>query len=254
MRLKAAAVLLIALSCAWPSFAAPTLFGFALNTLDVNASLMVIGSVPPVGYGDVSPIVQLIGISLPVRVSGPYFLEPMLEFFGTNYEWTGTYGTAVPAQAEAGGGFFTLGTLISMHAGASFPVSPVVSLGGSVGLDLLLRFPIEFTNMSAQSVDGRLPALGYFFDKVRFLYPETRLFLRWQISDAIGLVVNLRAFYPLFHLWDGLGQSFFDQFMFSGGLGFAIRLGPGPTAATPPPAEAAPAAEPVPAAEPAPAK
>ena len=227
MRLKVAAVLLIALASASQSFASPTVFGFALNELDVNASLMVIGSVPPAGLGDVSPIVQLIGVSVPVRLSGPYFLEPMLEFFGTNYEWDDTSGTAFPTQAEAGAGFFTLGTLISMHAGASFPVSPVLSLGGSLGLDLLLRFPLEFINKSAESVDGRLPALGYFFGKVRFLYPETRLFLRWQVTDAVGLVVNLRAFYPLFHLWDGLGQSFFDQFMFSGGLGFAVRLGPG---------------------------
>jgi hypothetical protein len=43
--------------------------------------------------------------------------------------------------------------------------------------------------------------------------------------------VNVRAFYPLFHLWDGLNAPFLDQFMFSGGIGVAIRLGrPAPTA------------------------
>jgi len=252
MRIKFAAVLLIALAFASPSFATPTVFGLALNELDVNASLMVIGSVPPAGLGDVSPIVQLIGVSLPVRISGPYFLEPMLELFGTNYEWDDKSGTAFPTQIEAGPGFFTLGTLISMHAGASFPVSPVISLGGSIGLDFLLRFPLEFTNMSAESVSGRRPALGYFFGTGRFFYPETRLFLRWQVSDAVGLVVNLRAFYPLFHLWDGLRQPFFDQFMFSGGLGFAVRLGPAPAPA-PEPSPAAPEPSP-PAAEPAPAR
>ena len=68
-------------------------------------------------------------------------------------------------------------------------------------------------------------ALSYFFSMGRFFYPETRFFLRWQISDPVALTFNLRAFYPLFHLWDGLSQSFFEQFMLSGGLGFGIQLG-----------------------------
>jgi hypothetical protein len=222
-------------------------FAISINELDVNASLMMIGSVPPPQKGDVSPIVQLFGVSLPLHVSGPYYLEPMLEFFGTNYEWTGTYGTAVPTQIETAAGFFILGTLLSMHAGVRFPITPQVSIGGSVGLDFLLRFPLEFSNNTQSSVDGRGPALNYFFAMGRFLYPETRLSFIWQVSDAIGLIVNLRAFYPVFHLWDGMGQPFFDQFMVAGGLGIAIRLGPAPTipastAAPAPPASAPPSA------------
>lgn len=224
MRLKLAAVLFVVLAVASPAFA------LSLNELDINASLMMIGSVPPAGYGDVSPIVQLIGVSLPLRVSGTFYLEPMLEFFGTNYEWTGPNATAVPAQIEAAAGFFTLGTLISLHAGMRFPITPQVSLGGSVGLDFLLRFPLEFSNMSQSSIDGRGPSLSYFFAAGRFFYPETRFSVIWQISDAIGLIVNLRAFYPVFHLWDNMGQPFFDQFMFAGGLGIAIRLGHAPPA------------------------
>jgi hypothetical protein len=241
MRLKVAAILCLALAVAAPGFA------LSLNELDVNASLMVIGSVPPPHKGDVSPIVQLFGVSLPLRVTESFYLEPMLEFFGTNYEWTGSYGTAVPTQIETAAGFFTLGTLISMHAGMRFALTPQLSLGGSIGADFLLRFPLEFFNDAQSSIDGRGPALNYFFANARFFYPETRLSLRWQVSDAIGLIVNLRAFYPLFHLWDGMGQPFIDQFMFAGGLGIAIRLGRAPAAPAPaapaPEAPAAPATE-----------
>jgi hypothetical protein len=223
MRLKVSAILLMVLVIGAPSFA------LTINELDANFSLMIIGNRTPSHYSGVSPIVQLIGASLPLRVAGPFFVEPMLELFGTYYEWT-TEGTSVPTEYDTNAGFFTLGTLISLHSGLSFPVSPTVSLGGSVGLDFLLRFPIELVNESQDSIDGRDPSLGYFFGMGRFLYPETRFFMHWQISEPIGLVVNLRAFYPVFHFWDGLDQPFFDQFMFSAGLGIAIRLGAAPAA------------------------
>ena len=239
MRLKVAAVLCVVLAISAPGFA------LSLNELDVNASLMVIGN--PGGYGDVSPIVQLFGVSLPMRLSGLFYIEPMLEFFGTNYEWIDANSTAVPAQIEAAAGFWTLGALISMHAGVRYAITPKVSLGGSVGADFLLRFPLELSNNSPSSVEGRGPALNYFFAKGRFFYPETRFSVIWQVSDAISLILNLRAFYPVFHLWDGMGQPFVDQFMFAGGLGIAIRLGPAPAAPASTPASApaeAPAAAP----------
>jgi hypothetical protein len=248
MRLKVAAILCLVLAIAAPGFA------LSINELDINASLMVIGSVPPAGHGDVSPIVQLIGASLPLHVSGPFYIEPMLEFFGTLYEWVDASGVAVPTQIETASGFWTLGTLLSMHAGMRFLLTPQLSLVGSIGADFLLRFPIELSNKSAS---GMGPALNYFFASARFFYPETRVSLRWQVSDVIGLIVNLRAFYPVFHLWDGMSQPFIDQFMFAGGLGIAIRLGPAPTAPAPAapapeaPAPAAPAPEaPAPAAPP----
>ena len=62
----------------------------------------------------------------------------------------------------------------------------------------------------------------------RFFYPETRFFLRWHVTEPVDLLVNLRAFYPVFHLWDGSGQPFWDQLMVSFGIGFGIKLGSAP--------------------------
>jgi hypothetical protein len=212
--------LLLALSVCIPSVAALT-----LTDIDANASLLVIGTYPPAGYGGPNPaLTYLLGASLPLRFTNIFFLEPGLELFGTYYEWTYDSATAVPTLYESGGSFFTLGALISAQAGVSFPVSSAVSLGGSLGLDVLLRFPLEFFNPLPQSVNGKQPALGYFFGEGRFFYPETRLFMRWSVSPALALIVNLRAFYPLFHAWDGLGQPFLDQFMGAAGIGLAFRL------------------------------
>jgi len=202
--------------------------------LSVNTSALLIGTIPPAGFGGPNPqVTYLVGASLPLPVAGIFFLEPMVELFGTYYEWVNAASVAVPALEEAGGSFLTLGTLVSLHGGAGFPLSSAVSLGGSLGLDVLLRFPIAQASDGPGSAAGQAAAPGYFFGAGRFIYPETRLFLRLKFSNALTLVLNVRAFYPVFHLWDGLGQPFLDQFMLSGGLGFAMRLGAVPPAASP---------------------
>jgi hypothetical protein len=220
----------VLLLCAVLCVSAPV-FALSVNELDANFSLMMLGSVPPAGYGQGNSIVQLWGAALPIQITGFFFLEPMLEFFGTYYQWTESNATAVPTQYETGDGFYTFATLISLHAGLDFPLGKVISLGGSIGADFLLRFPFDPANTNPDSVVDRPSSLNFFFTEGRFFYPESRLFLHWKASDVFGLVVNLRAFYPLFHLWDGLNQPFLDQFLFSGGIGVAIRLGKPPTPA-----------------------
>jgi hypothetical protein len=228
MRAKAACLLLVAF------LSAPALGALSVSTLDADAGLLLIGTVPPATYGGPNPdLTYLLGASLPLFFTDVFFLEPRLELFGTYYEWTGTNATAVPTVEERGGSFWTMGTLISLQAGVQFLVSPAVSLGGAIGLDVLLRFPIEFFNVNSDSVSGRAPALAYFFGQGRFFYPESRLYARWQFTQDIALVVNLRVMYPLFHAWDGLGQPFQDQLMGSLGAGFSVRLGAAPAAADP---------------------
>lgn len=237
MRLRVAVALIIVCAVAAPGFA------LSISELDANASLMLIANTS--SYGDVSPIVQVFGASLPLKLTGPFYIEPKLEFFGQLYQWVDANAIAVPTQIETASGFWTLGTLISMHAGGRWAVSPKVSLGGSIGADFLLRFPIELWNKDAS---GMGPALNYFFGKGRFFYPETTFSVIWQISEPIGLIFNIRALFPVFHLWDGMGQPFIDQFIVGAGIGVAIRLGSAPKASAP----AAPAPDAPPPAVPAP--
>ncbi|HEY9595525.1 MAG TPA: hypothetical protein VHE79_13690, partial [Spirochaetia bacterium] len=199
----------IALLC----LAAVPAVAVSVDELDVDFSpFHLIATADPDATGP-SAIVQLYGVSLPLRLGGPWFVEPIVELFGTYYLWTGT--AAAPSSMEWGTGFFTLGTLVSLHGGVSFPVTKELELGGSLGLDFLLRFPMEFQN----NVDTS-GALAWFFADGRFFYPETRLFLRWHIIERIDLIVNLRVFYPLFHAWDGSSFPFYDQLMATAGLGF----------------------------------
>jgi hypothetical protein len=110
----------------------------------------------------------------------------------------------------------------------SFPISSAVSLGGAIGLDFLLRFPFELQNTTDANKADQSSGLSWFYGSGRFFYPETRFFLRWHVTEPVDLLVNLRAFYPVFHLWDGSGQPFWDQLMVSFGIGFGIKLGSAP--------------------------
>ena len=92
-----------------------------------------------------------------------------------------------------------------MRAGAAFPVSTRVSLRASLGIDLLLRFPIDLEAGAAARKDARRFSLAYFYGKGRFLYPETSLFCKWRISERFGL-------------------AYLDQLVIGGGLGFTYSL------------------------------
>ena len=219
MRLKVGCLIAaVSLVCA------PVLPGLSLTDVDANGGGLLIGTWPPSGYVEPNPAVSyVLGASLPLWLTPVFFLEPDIELWGTFYEWTGDGGVAVPTLYESAASFYTVGILVSAQAGAAFPVSPAVSLGGALGLDLLFRFPVDpFNSVSASS---QQPALDWFFADGRFFYPETRLFLRWTMSPSIVFILNLRAFYPLFHAWDGAGQPFLDQAMGAVDVGVGFRLG-----------------------------
>ncbi|MGA2764891.1 MAG: hypothetical protein ABSG17_16200 [Spirochaetia bacterium] len=210
---------------------APVLsFALSISELDVNVGLLFIGSAPPPGYGAPSPLLQSFGVSMPLRSDGPFFLEPSIEFFGTYYEWTGA--RAVPTRYESGIGFFTIGSLLSLQAGMLYPVSKSLEMGGALGIDFYLRFPLELQNTAADTSDG----LTYFYTQGRFIYPETRFTTRWHVADGVTLAFTLRALYPLFHLWDGESLPFYDQLMAAFDIGFVIGLG-GKPAAKPAPSQ-----------------
>jgi hypothetical protein len=195
-------------------------FCFSLSDVNVNTGLIMVFTTDPLAAP--SPIVTAIGASLPIGIADPFFFEPGIDIFGLNYSYDGA--RAVPATIEEAGGFFTANILIGAQAGVRFTLTKSLEIGGTAGADLLIRFPLEFENTGPASLAGREPAMAYFYGGLRFLYPETRLFLKWQVAQNLGLLFSLRALYPIFHIWDGEGLPFLDQLMIALTLGFAIRL------------------------------
>ena len=223
-----------------PAFA----FALKISELDINAGLLFIGSSPP---GAPSPLVQTLGISMPIKSDGPFFLEPSIEFFGSYYEVDPITGRTVPAPYESGTSFLTIGSLITLQSGLLYTLSKDIEMGGALGVDFLIRFPFEFQNPSSATNIG--DGVTYFYSQGRFIYPETRFITRWHVVEGVTLAFTLRGMYPLFHLWDGESLPFYDQLLVGLDIGFVITFGgkpAKPAAATPaaaqPPAASAPAA------------
>jgi len=219
------AVVILAVFLLLPCAAASSL---SIDELDANAGVLFLFSNPPNSVDPHVGIPLQFGISVPFRLSGPFFLEAGVDFFAWQYIWNASSGSATIIEWESGVGFKTIGTLISMQGGVSFPISSAVSLGGAIGLDFLLRFPFELQNTTDANKADQSSGLSWFYGSGRFFYPETRFFLRWHVTEPVDLLVNLRAFYPVFHLWGGSGQPFWDQLMVSFGIGFGIKLGSAP--------------------------
>jgi len=223
--------LLLLTGVSWRAFP----FSLPLDEVDANASLLILASHPnpqPSDSEDPSMgVAPMIGVSVPIAVAGPMFVEPGLELLGWYYRWNSNAGAAEITQSENGLGFFTIGAILSLQAGVRFPIATDLTLGGAIGLDFFARVPAEFQNTGSSVKSDEDSAVGWFYGKGRFFYPETRAFLRWHVSEPVDLVFNVRAFYPVYHFWDGAGQPFWDALMISGGVGFAIRLKPAASAA-----------------------
>ncbi len=221
-----AKVILPALALAFaPGFA----FALTLTELDVNAGLLFIGSAPPQASG----ITQTLGASLLIRTDGPLFLVPSIDLLGTYYDTSGTRAVLAAASSESGTSFVTGGALLGLQAGMVYPVATDLEMGGALGLDLFLRFPLELQNTAADTRDG----LAYFYGSGRFIFPEARFITRWNVTEGVALVFTLRGMFPVFHIWDGENLPFYDQLLAALDLGFVIRLGGKPTPAQPAPAK-----------------
>lgn len=217
MRLKVLGIAFVTLVAIHPAFS------LGITDLDVNATMLFIGTTEAL---HISPLIPTLGVSLPIGIIGPLYVEPTIDVFSLFYEYTGT--RAVPAAIEAGQGLFTIAGLLGVQLGVLFPVTESIDLGGGVGLDFLLRYPFVLSSNLPGSDALVSPVLNYFYGDGRFLYPETRIFLRWRAVTSMALVFSIRAAYPAFYLWDGEGLPLLDQLMIMGTLGFDIGLGGAP--------------------------
>lgn len=214
---------LLAVACAVTLSAPAAVSALTFRQAILEPGLLLVGNTDEPSTGP-TPLVQAqsLGVSVPLQISGPWFFEPAAILFGTWYEYTGT--RAVPGASESGDSFFVLGALLAARAGAEFPVSKSVSLGASAGLDLLVRIPVDLAWGAASRTDDRRASLEYFYGGGRFLYPETSMFLRWALTEKLGLSFSVRAMHPVFHLWDGEGLSYLDQLLLAGQVGFSYTF------------------------------
>lgn len=173
--------------------------------------------------GAASPWLVTAGASVPVVERGAFRLEIGTLVWGTQYEYLAADGRMVPTQMETAHQVGVLGLWISPRVGVHVGVAGgAIELGAAAGLSLNFRFPLFETDLSDGAQATALIEGYRYFWAGRFLFPETRLWVRWHAFDDFALSLSLAALYPLFHLWDG--GAFADQFVFAAVAGFDLQI------------------------------
>jgi len=138
-----------------------------------------------------------------------------------------------------------MGFLLEPRAQISFQIIESLSLGAYLSPTFLFRIPARIWG----DVDRREIA-AYQYDMGRFFYPEVGILIDWAIpfqiispkvetlnegefpeSEPYGgivvhFIVDLNAYFPLFHAWDDEDLKFYDQFMASGVVGLRLFFPP----------------------------
>jgi hypothetical protein len=203
-------------------FFIPLLAVPCLDWIEVDAGLMVLINT----YEDSapSPFLNTLGVSIPIPLvssDGPLYWDTSLLLFSLHYQYSEgeNGGLFLPAEIEKADTLWTLGIILDTRFGYAFSLSERVRLGGAAGLAAVFRLPIVAIE---EGGEHQGEAWSYFL--ARSVYPELELACRWDILKRLGLVFSVRGLFPIFHLWDGEGAPFFDQFIIMANIGFRIYL------------------------------
>ncbi len=191
---------------------------YTLDFLQFDGGLLFIGNTEVESAP--SPLLPTLGLTLPFPVlKHPFInLESGFLLFGTYYQFEDERATPVELEHRD---FMVLGALVDTRIGIDLKISKAFKMGFYAGLALLIRAPIPLF----EDIKSNLgPTLGYFYGKLRFLYPETQITAQMPILENFDIKISLRAYYPLFHLWDGEGLPFMDQFMIGGLIGVVYHM------------------------------
>ncbi|HUZ17919.1 MAG TPA: hypothetical protein VMV68_06000 [Spirochaetia bacterium] len=198
-------------------------------TVDARAGMMWTGNfpsssvtVPGGGTGAPSPLLNDIGVSVPLSFGPHLALSPEMDFYSFQYQLANDGVTVVPTEIETGS-YATLMTIVlDLPVRYEFRIDKSLSWGVQLGPAFFFHIPTA-TWGTAVSDYGAI--VGYFYHEARFFYPEAGVFFTWQALPRIGLELRLRSFFPVFHLWDGSGASFADQLIIDGSVGLRFSIG-----------------------------
>lgn len=205
-RLGIVLLLVLASTPAWSW----NLWGVDVSGVEVQSSLWLIQNA--VTDGAPSPIVNTIGLSIPLRFLKTWVFRPEVQAFTLGYAYED--GRAVPESDNLFDNVTILGLMINSVGGYEWRLSQTLVWTNEVGLGFLARIPIYFNGSTA--ADMAIPATAWLLAG-RLIYPNLGTSLAWQFSPLFTAVVRAQLFYPIFDLWGGL--PWYDQLTLGGGIG-----------------------------------
>ncbi len=217
-------------------------YSISLESIDVKAGTIWIGNAPAGSdEKDVAPhpLTTIVGVSLPIRFTSYFSFSPELRYYGQLYGIE--YGRTVPVEIEFADSAFVLGLLLEPRVSFDFRIIESLTLAAHASPAFLFRIPARTWGKADR---GEIAA--YQYGMGRFFYPEVGFSVDWELpfrirpektqspneggfaEDEPGIeihfLVDLNVYFPLFHLWDGEAQKFYDQLMVSGVVGLKFFL------------------------------
>jgi hypothetical protein len=219
-------------------------YSINLESIDVKGGMIWIGN--EIGDAAPSPLTTILGVSLPIRFTSFFALEPELRYYGLPYGVE--HGRPVPVEIEFARWAWVLGFILEPRAVFDFQIVDTLTLSPYVSPTFLFRIPARAwgVNLGDESAAFRREIASYQYGMGRFFYPEVGLIVDWEIpfrnrspevesfnegefseekpneGIEIHIVVDLNVYFPLFHAWDDEERKFYDQFMTSGVVGIRV--------------------------------
>ena len=156
--------------------------------------------------GAPSPVIlQGLGVTLPLVQDDGFLLYAGVLFYGCQYQMY--VGRAIPADNELADTIWTLLTQLDLRIGFPIKLSDNLTMGAMFGPALVLPVPL-FAFDNGEAYRGTM--FEYFYLRLKFLYVQGELFLRWAVADGIDLSFKLRGMYQIAAIWDEIGISRFN--------------------------------------------
>ncbi|MCA1755258.1 MAG: hypothetical protein LC641_11285 [Spirochaeta sp.] len=214
-----------------------SLSAFTLEAVELRSSVLWIGSAfqetesgVTVQGRDVSPLRFSPGVSARLRRNENLVFSPGLDFYYQEYLAPDMqrYGDdpvkVVPNSKETGSAAGdiagTLGVILSFPFGWEFQLGDSWAVTPAFSPTLAFRIPLF-------GIDGgdTDPVLQHFFLDGRFLYPEPRLRVAYNVSEQLELGILLRGMLPIYNLWISEPDvAFWDEMMLSLSAGVVFML------------------------------
>jgi hypothetical protein len=212
-------------------------YSINIESVDIKGGMIWIGN-EEVEENDAAahPLLTVVGVSVPVRFTSFFAIEPELRYYGLPYGVE--YGRPAPVEIEFENSAFVLGFLLEPRVVFDFQIIDTLTFSAYLSPTFLFRIPARvWGNTDTSEITAYQYGMG------RFFYPETGVMVDWELpfrirsyqaeslnenefeeepaeeEIEIHFIVDLSAYFPLFHLWDDEQREFYDQFMTSATVG-----------------------------------
>lgn len=223
----------------WLTFLVPhSLHAFSLEAVELRGAVLWIGNAfqetssgETIQGSDVSPLRFSPGVATRFRINENLVFSPGLDFYYQEYlaPDMDRYGNdpvkVVPTQIETGAAAGdiagTLGLILSFPFGWEFQLGELWKVTPAFSPTLAFRVPLF--GIDGSTTDA---VLEHFLSDGRFLYPEPRVRVAYEISEELELGLELRSMIPIYNLWTSEPDvAFWDEMMISLSAGVVFLLG-----------------------------